>query len=396
MNHTTDIRQQVEEIYPDVVEMRRHLHAHPELSFEEFQTADFVEKQLLSLGLVPQRVSTTGLVVVIEPADSKYASRCVALRADLDALPITEQTNLDFSSKYDGVMHACGHDVHTSVLLGAARLISANRDQLRCRVKLIFQPGEEKLPGGASMLIEQGVLGNPQVDEIYGLHVFPEMETGKVGFRSGMYMASCDELYITIKGKGGHGAMPHQVIDPILIGSHLVVHMQQIVSRACDPKIPSVLSFGFFQALGATNVIPDSAELKGTFRTMDEDWRVRAHKLIQQQAELLCQSMGAKVDVRIEKGYPYLENNPELTHRTRSLAAELLGATQVEDLPIRLTAEDFSYYSQVVPSCFFRLGTRNESIGAVYGVHHSKFRVDEEAMKTGMALFYKIVTTERT
>jgi amidohydrolase len=395
MNTTRDIHKVINEIYPDVVEMRRHLHAYPELSFHEFQTADFVENLLLAMGLSPQRVSTTGLVVVIEPADSGYASRCVALRADLDALPITEQTNLDYSSTREGVMHACGHDVHTSVLLGVARLISANRDQLRCRVKLIFQPGEEKLPGGASLLIEQGVLENPRVDEIYGLHVFPEMETGKVGFRAGMYMASCDEIYITIHGKGGHGAMPHQVIDPVLIGSHLVVQLQQIVSRACDPKIPSVLSFGFFQALGATNVIPDTAELKGTFRTMDETWRAQAHELIQKQAELLCQSMGAKVEVRIDKGYPYLENNPELTHRTRNLAAELFGTTQVEDLPIRLTAEDFSYYSQVVPACFFRLGTRNESIGAVYGVHHSKFMVDEEAMKTGMALFYKIVTTER-
>jgi amidohydrolase len=294
MNTRNDIRKVIDEIFPECGEMRRHLHAHPELSFQEFQTADFVENQLRLMGLSPQRVSTTGLVVVIEPTDSGYASRCVALRADLDALPITEQTNLDYSSTHEGVMHACGHDVHTSVLLGAARLISANRDQLRCRVKLIFQPGEEKLPGGASLLIEQGVLENPKVDEIYGLHVFPEMETGKVGLRSGMYMASCDEIYITIHGKGGHGAMPHQVIDPVLIGSHLVVQLQQIVSRACDPKIPSVLSFGFFQALGATNVIPDTAELKGTFRTMDETWRAQAHELIQKQADIVVPIHGSR------------------------------------------------------------------------------------------------------
>lgn len=386
-----ELARQVEQIFDEVVEIRRHIHQNPELSFEEYQTSAFVKMKLEEFGIKAFLIAKTGVTAVIYPENNQNEGTCLALRADLDALPITEQTELPFSSKNEGVMHACGHDVHTAILLGTAKIIQANRGALKRPVKLIFQPGEEKLPGGASILIKEGVLKNPDVSEILGLHVFPELETGKIGFKEGMYMASCDEIFITVKGKGGHGAMPHQVIDPILIGSHIVVQLQQIVSRACDPKIPCVLSFGFFEALGATNVIPDSAHLKGTFRTMNEEWRTKAHELIKAQVAHIAKSMGGEADVVIDRGYPFLENNPQLTMRIKGNAEAILGKDNVINMPIRLTAEDFSYYSQQIPACFFRLGTRNEQIDAVHGVHNSKFNIDELAMKTGMITFLSAV-----
>ena len=387
------IKQAVENVFDEVVTVRRHIHQHPELSFEEYETAAYVKEKLTAAGIQPVSIGRTGVVAVIAP-EGMENEPCLALRADLDALPIHEQSGESFSSGKPGVMHACGHDVHTAVLLGVAKIVQENKEQLRRPVKFIFQPGEEKLPGGASVLIEEGVLENPQVTEILGLHVFPELEQGKVGFKPGMYMASCDEIFITVKGKGGHGAMPHQVIDPVLIGSSIVVQLQQIVSRSCDPKIPCVLSFGHFEALGATNVIPDQAFLKGTFRTMNEEWRSKAHELIRKQADLIARSMGGEVDVVIDKGYPFLENNEEITGQVKKCATEILGEVNVVDLPIRLTAEDFSYYSQEVPACFFRMGTRNEAVNAVFGVHNSKFKVEEEALKSGMAVFLSYVFTK--
>ena len=385
-----NIAELVDQIYDEVVTNRRYIHQHPELSFEEFGTAAFVKQKLASYGIESTAIGNTGVVALIHPTNSTNQG-CIALRADLDALPIQEQSGVSFSSENPGVMHACGHDVHTAILLGTAQLIQSNRHLLKKSIKLIFQPGEEKLPGGASILIQEGVLENPKVDEIVALHVFPELESGKVGFKSGMYMASCDEIYMTVKGKGGHGAMPHQVIDPILIASQIVVQLQQIVSRACDPKIPCVLSFGHFEAIGATNVIPDNAVLKGTFRTMDETWRAKAHQLIHEQATGIAKSMGGQIDVKIDVGYPYLENNESLTSHVRTAIQTTLGNDNVVDLPIRMTAEDFSYYSQVVPACFFRLGTRNELIGAVHGVHNSQFKIDENAMKIGISSFLSIV-----
>lgn len=382
--------EQINDVYKEVVQMRRHIHQHPELSFQEFQTAQFVKSKLSEFGIAFEELTETGVVALIT-SEQHTDQGCLALRADLDALPIQEQSGELFSSINDGIMHACGHDVHTAILLGAAKIIQQNRNSLKRPVKLIFQPGEEKLPGGASILIEKGVLQNPTVEEILGLHVFPELEVGKVGFKSGMYMASCDEIFIDVIGKGGHGAMPHQVIDPILIASHIIVQLQQIVSRACDPKIPCVLSFGHFEALGATNVIPDKAHLKGTFRTMDETWRAQAHELIRKQASMIAQSMGGEIKVTIDKGYPFLENDIELTNRVKKCAIASLSQENVVDLPIRLTAEDFSYYSQEIPACFFRIGTRNEAIDATYGVHNSKFKIDETAMKAGMKVFLSYV-----
>ncbi len=372
-------------LFQDVKRIREHIHAHPELSYEEFETMEFVSKELDKIGIEHQtNVGKTGIVAMIRASHHKSSDECIALRADLDALPIYEENDLPFKSKNDGVMHACGHDVHTSILLGVAEILFQLKEELPHPVKLIFQPGEEKNPGGATYMIADGVMKNPKVKEMYALHVFPDLEVGKVGFKEGIYMASCDEIYITINGKGGHGALPHQCIDPIAIGSSLILNLQQIVSRKCDPKIPCVLSFGHFEALGATNVIPEKAYLKGTFRTMNEEWREEALELIKTNAELIAKSVGGTADVTISRGYPFLQNDSAVTQSLRNKSIEFHGAENVVELPIRLTAEDFSYYSQIVPVCFFRLGVRNEKKGIIHGVHTSKFNIDDNALKIGM------------
>lgn len=382
---SSQIKKHATEIFSKVKGYRNHLHQYPELSFQEYETCAFVANQLEKIGIeFTQGIAETGIVAIIRGDHHSVDQPCIGLRADLDALPIHEENQVDYASKNSGVMHACGHDVHTSILLGTAEILFALRNELPAPVKLIFQPGEEKNPGGASLMIEAGVLENPPVKAMFGLHVFPEMNVGNVGFKEGLYMASCDEIYMTIHGKGGHGAMPHQCIDPILIGAHIVTSLQQIVSRSCDPKIPCVLSFGYFEGLGATNIIPSTVRLQGTFRTMDETWRAKALDLIQVQAELIAASFGGSVEVEISKGYPYLENDPATTAELRQKAIDFFGKDYVEELPIRLTAEDFAFYSQQVPVCFFRLGVRNEEKGITYGVHHPKFDIDSEALLIGM------------
>lgn len=371
------------EILNEIISIRRHLHRYPELSFEEEKTAQFVSDQLTSWGITHQKgIVKTGIVATIESSNSQ--AKWIALRADLDALPILEKNETSYASVNKGIMHACGHDVHTAILLGTAKVIHALKDQLTVNVKFIFQPGEEKLPGGASLMIEAGVLENPHVSEIYALHVFPELEVGKIGFREGMYMASCDEIRMTIKGKGGHAAMPHLNIDPILISSHLIVALQQVVSRNCPPQIPCVLSFGKIEGLGATNVIPDEVYLEGTFRTMNETWRAKAHQLIQEMSDQLTKSMGGSADVKIDVGYPYLENDVQLTQLARERAIKILSNENIVDLELRLTGEDFAYYSQKIPATYIRIGVRNESRGIIYPVHNSKFDIDENALLTGM------------
>ena len=381
------IIQKSESLFEKVKGYREYIHANPELSYEEHETMTFVSSKLKALGINHEvGVGKTGVVAIIRGEHHSKDEPAIGLRADLDALPIHEETNLPFSSKKDGIMHACGHDVHTAILLGSAEIINKYRNELKSPVKLIFQPGEEKNPGGATYMISDGVLENPTVKKLHALHVFPDMEVGKVGFKEGIYMASCDEIYITINGKGGHGATPHQCVDPIVIGANIITSMQTIVSRKCDPKIPCVLSFGHFEALGATNVIPSNAYMKGTFRTMNEEWRAEALILIKSTAEDIAKSFGGSVDVTISKGYPFLENDPQVTSEVRKRAIEMLGEDKVEELPIRLTAEDFSYYSQIAPVCFFRLGVRNESKGITYGVHHPKFNIDDDSLKIGMQM----------
>ena len=381
------ITKRSQELFEKVKGYREHLHKYPELSYQEFNTMQFVSDTLTQLGIEHKTsVGETGVVALIYGNKNTPNQPCIGLRADLDALPIREENQVDYKSTVDGVMHACGHDVHTSILLGVAEILNELKDELLQPVKLIFQPGEEKNPGGATLMIRDGVLHNPEVKEMYALHVFPDMITGNVGFREGLYMASCDEIYVTIHGKGGHGATPHVTIDPILIGASIITTIQQIISRNCDPTIPSVLTFGHFEGLGATNIIPNKVHLKGTFRTMNEIWREKAWELIKTHVKNVTEAYGGTAEIEISKGYPYLENNPKITGILREKAIDYLGASKVEALPIRMTSEDFSYYSQEIPVCFFRLGVRNESKGIVYGVHHPKFNIDSDALKTGMQI----------
>lgn len=381
------IKEAAERLFEKVVGYREYLHKHPELSYQENATMRYISEQLTSIGIPHQTgVADTGIVGMIRGDHHGETMPCIGLRADMDALPINEENDVPYKSLNEGVMHACGHDVHTAILLGAAEILWNNRNELKQPIKLIFQPGEEKNPGGASLMIAAGCLQNPSVEKMYALHVFPDLETGKTGFKEGLYMASCDEIYITVNGKGGHGATPHQAIDSILIGAEIVTSLQQIVSRQCDPKIPCVLSFGHFEALGATNIIPPKAYLKGTFRTMDEAWRAEALKRIKRQAEHIGLAHGATIDVEISKGYPFLENDPLLTQELRTKAIGHLGAANVVELPIRLTAEDFSFYSQTIPTCFFRIGVRNEEKGIMYSVHNPRFDIDPNALKVGMEM----------
>jgi amidohydrolase len=372
----------------DLIANRRHLHAHPELSFNEYKTAQFVAEQLKAIGLTPQEgVANTGLVALIEGrAGSSSENRVVGLRADMDALPIHEANDVPYKSTVEGVMHACGHDVHTSSLLGTARILQQLRDQFAGTVKLVFQPAEEKAPGGASLMIKDGVLENPAPVSMLGQHVAPNVPVGKIGFREGMYMASTDELYLTVIGKGGHGAMPDQLIDPVLIASHIIVALQQIISRNRKPANPSVLSFGRFIADGVTNVIPNEVKIEGTFRCMDEEWREDGLRRMKKMAEGMAEAMGAVCEFTVVRGYPFLKNHPELTRRMRSAATEYMGPENVVNLDLWMAGEDFAFYSQVVDSCFYRLGTRNEARGIISGVHTPTFDIDESALEIGAGL----------
>lgn len=369
----------------EVVAFRRYLHANPELSYQEFNTAKYVAAQLKSFGLTPKEgIATTGLTVEI--AGRNPAKKVVALRADMDALPIQEASDVPYRSKVSGVMHACGHDVHTSSLLGTAKILNEVRDEFDGTIRLIFQPGEEKNPGGASYMIRDGVLKNPQPSGIIGQHVFPLLPVGKIGFREGMYMASCDELYLKVIGKGGHGAAPELAIDPIVIASHIIIALQQIISRNASPKQPTVLTFGKIIGEGATNIIPNEVNIAGTFRAMNEEWRESALQKIKKMAETLAESMGGKCEVEISRGYPYLQNDPQLTQRIRRAAESYVGKENVVDIDITLAAEDFAYYSQVIPASFYRLGTRNEKKGITSYVHTPTFDIDEQALSIGPGL----------
>jgi amidohydrolase len=381
-----------EKYFSDIVQIRRLIHANPELSFEEFDTAKLVIQELQKMGLEATNIANTGVMAMIRGKNPD--SKTVALRADLDALPIEEANDVEYKSQKKGVMHACGHDVHTASLLGTARILNELKEHFEGSVKLIFQPGEEKYPGGASLMIKEGALENPRPANIMGQHVMTMIPTGKVGFREGMFMASADEIFMVVKGKGGHGAMPEMNVDPVLIASHIIVALQQIVSRHASPKVPSVLSFGKFIANGATNVIPDEVYIEGTFRTLDEEWRMEAHKKIKKMAEGMAESMGGKCEIDIMVGYPYLENTPELTRRAKNYAIEFLGEENVMDLDIWMAAEDFAFYTKVIDSCFYRLGVRNEAMGITSSVHTPTFNVDEQSLKIGSGLMAWIALNE--
>ena len=385
-----EIKQLAKEIHSGVIEHRRYLHAHPELSFCEYETSAYVKGRLDEIGISWSAMANTGIVAIIQGEEA--SNQVVAIRADMDALPITEASDVIYASKNKGVMHACGHDVHTSSLLGTAKILQSIKSKFGGTVKLIFQPGEEKIPGGASLMISEGVLENPKPGAVFGQHVMPGIDCGKIGIRPGKHMASMDEIYVTVRGKGGHGAMPHQNIDPVLITSHIIIALQQIVSRRANPHVPTVLSFGKLIANGAVNIIPDEVYMEGTFRTLDEQWRNEAHQQIKKMAETIAEAMGGTCDFNIVRGYPFLVNEESLTATVKIFAEDYLGKGNVLDLDIWMAAEDFAYYSQVANSCFYLLGTGNKEKGISSSLHTPVFNIDEEALvlSTGLMAYIAV------
>lgn len=370
-----------------LLEWRRYLHSHPELSWQEFETTEFILNELKKIGIEDiSRPLKTGLVAKIENGKGK----CVALRADIDALPITEQNTCSYKSQNDGVMHACGHDVHSTCLLGAAKYLIENRDKWQGTIVLIFQPSEEKQPSGAEALIKAGVIEDSKIEAILGLHVTPELEVGKLGFHEGPFMASADEIYMTIIGKGGHGASPHLCIDPIVLSAHIILALQNLVSRYADPKTPTVLTFGDIHGSGATNIIPEKVELKGTLRTFDEKWRKEVQQKTKEIAQGIARSFGGDCVVDIPEGVPFVNNEPVLTNKISLLAEHLLGKENVVAMPMRMGAEDFSFYGHHCAASFFRLGTGNDKKGTTITVHNSKFEIDEDALIVGSSAMAKM------
>ena len=387
------IRQLSKKYLPEIIRIRRDLHAHPELSMQEFKTSGYIASFLTDLDIPLRRgIAKTGLTGLIEGKNP--LSKVIGLRADMDALPIQELNDIPYKSTVKGVMHACGHDVHMASLLGAAKILNELKDDLEGSVKLIFQPSEEKYPGGAIRMIEEGVLEDPVVEKMYGLHVFPALQAGQVGMKEGKYMASTDELFFTVKGRGGHGATPDLNIDPVVIAAHIILALQQIVSRHANPVNPTVLSIGRVLADGKTNIIPDFVKMEGVMRTFDENWRKEVQQKIIQLGNSMAESMGGSCDVSIAKGYPYLVNDIETTKMVRQYAEEFLGRENVEELEMRMTSEDFAYFSQKVPACFYRLGIRNESKGITANLHSPTFNVDESSIETGMGMMAWIAAKE--
>ena len=385
--------------YPTVLETRRHLHQHPELSFKEFQTSEYIKKKLREADIAFTFGHVrTGILALIRGKNPD--KKTILLRADMDALPIHEKNEVPYRSQNEGVMHACGHDVHSACALGAALMLQDMRDQFEGTVKIMFQPGEEVLPGGARLMIKEGALNNPKVDNAIALHVFPEMETGMVGFKPGMYMASTDELYATVSGKGGHAAMPAAYNNPLLAASAFLLKVQETFMKEGALKgtigetIPTVVAFGKIEGLGATNVIPEQVQLAGTFRTMNEDWRAQVHTHLNELAKEIDAQYKLTIELRVEHGYPFLVNNEDFTNNCMSAAKDLLGDEMVKELPTRMTAEDFAFISQKVPSCFFRLGTGNTAKGISSGVHTATFDVDESSLLIGMQMLTWLAVSE--
>lgn len=377
-----------------VIDIRRNLHMYPELSFQEARTSSVIQ-EILTMHHIPFTTGWAGhgVVGILECKNPRKAN--LALRADMDALPIQENNDVPYKSCTPGVMHACGHDVHTASLLGVAMILAELRQQIQGTIKFIFQPAEEKLPGGASMMIAEGVLSNPLPTGILGQHVHPQLPVGEVGFISGQAMASSDEITIRIIGKGGHGAMPHQAIDPVLIAAQVITALQSVASRSSDPTIPSVLTFGKIHSEGgAFNVIPDVVVMQGTFRTFDEQWRKNAHGKIRAIAESVTSGFGGVCEVRIDTGYPVLINDELLTRRCKTAAIAYLGSTHVHDIPARLTSEDFAHYTHQIPGCFYRLGVSNTEKGLLSPVHTPTFDIDEEALTIGAGLMAWLAIAE--
>lgn len=395
----TQIQNLAKSLLPELIGIRRHLHQHPELSFQEFETSKFIQQTLNAYG-IPFTTGhvKTGIIATIEGKAGK--GKTILLRADMDALPIQEANAVPYKSVNNGCMHACGHDVHSSCVLGAAKILFDLREHWSGTIKIMFQPGEEVLPGGASLMIAEGVLNNPKVDKAIALHVHPSMPCGTVGFRAGMYMASTDELYITVQGKGGHAAMPQNYTNPLLIAAKILLDIEQnfmspgALKGTAGEHIPTVVAFGKIEGKGATNVIPDTVALAGTMRTMDESWRATIHQQLQSIVDKHNATTGFKSVLEIKHGYPFLVNDPAFTNACSNAAKNYLGQTHVEELPLRMTAEDFAFISQQVPSCFFRLGTGNKEKNITAEVHTANFDIDENALEIGAGLMAWLALNE--
>lgn len=387
-----EIKQLAKDLHAQAIRNRRHLHAHPELSFQEYETSAFVKAKLDEMGIPWQAIAGTGITAVIKgdlPSD-----KVIALRADMDALPITETNQVDYASQRSGVMHACGHDAHTSSLLNVAAILLSLKNKFGGTVKLLFQPGEEILPGGASLMIKEGALENIKPSAVIGQHVSPMIPVGKIGIRKGKFMASMDEIRVKVKGRGGHGAQPHQNIDPVIITAHILTALQQIVSRMAKPTLPTVLSFGKVIANGAINVIPDEVYLEGTFRTVEESWRDEAHVRMKKMAENIAESMGGSCEFNIVRGYPFLINNEKLTGNIIGYVEEFAGKENVIEPDVWMASEDFAMYSQTIDSCFYLLGIRNEERGIVSSLHTPGFDIDEQALDLGPGLMAYIAVKQ--
>ena len=377
----SEIKKLAKQFQGEIISIRRHIHSHPELSNEEKNTAKFISAKLTEWNIQHEKnISGNGICALLKGELS--GEKVIAIRGELDALPITEKNSVDYKSQNEGVMHACGHDVHSASLLGTLKILQQLKSQWGGTVKAIFQPAEEKLPGGASVMIANGILENPKVDAALALHVFPTLEAGKIGFREGQYMASADEIYITVTGKGGHAAMPGEYNNPIFIAAKLLTAIEKLSDEIKLQPVPTVIAFGKIMGAGATNVIPDEVKIEGTFRTMDEKWRAEIHARLKNIAQKISEETSSAIAMKIEIGYPCLYNNPALTQQTRSAAEDFLGKENVVDIPLRMTSDDFAFYSQHIPSCYFRLGVRNESRGIISPVHTSTFDIDESAIET--------------
>lgn len=385
MTTVETIKKLSKDLFPEIREIRRHLHRHPELSFGEHKTAEYICEQLDRLH-IPYRKGIAGTGIVAEIAAFNPEGKIIALRADMDALPIREENEVEYKSLNDGVMHACGHDVHIASLLGTAMILMELKDRFSGKVMLVFQPGEEKAPGGASMMIKEDLFGVDQPSVVLAQHVYPSMLSGQAGFREGKYMASSDEIYITVKGKGGHAAMPHRTTDSVLIASHILVALQQIVSRRAEASTPTVLSFGRMIADGAVNVIPSEVTMEGTFRTMNEDWRKEAHQRMTNMAQSIAESMGAQCELKIVPGYPVLYNDPGVARKSSEYAMEYLGKDNVQELDLRMTAEDFAFFAERYPATLYRLGVKKSVGPDILELHTPTFDIDENAIQTGMGL----------
>lgn len=371
-------------LLPVVVEIRRHLHMHPELSYSEYETSAYISRLLTSLGIEHYTgVAGTGIVGVIR-GEQHSGGLTLGLRADMDALPVSECTDAGYKSRNEGVMHACGHDAHVAMLIGTATLLMKMRKELRGTVLLVFQPGEEKAPGGARLMIETGIFDSYKPDFFLAQHVLPEMPAGTLGFNAGPSMASCDEIYITVRGKGGHAAQPSKYTDQIYIASELVIALKDTIALLGKDHEPTILGIGNISGKGATNIIPETVEMACTFRAFDEQWRARAKETIRQVADNIASGRQVKIEVNIVEGYPVLINNPVLTERARHLCVSLAGEDKVLEVPVRMGSEDFSFFSEKYPSCLFRLGVSIAG-GEAKTLHTPSFDLDENAMATGVA-----------